>query len=271
MLTSCNRHSETDTADRLEIIQQKIDHEQYSEAMQELDEILQKEPENDRARTILASVYVRRAGIAIQDYFFLMSLAQLDEKAKSNAIDVLALKRIAGSQAENIQSLTNFLQKLNEAASIGDQLTKKFEAIPVLSNKSAQDIRTALLILEGLQKPTAGMVFYRGVMKLYYFKFLWSKGALLPLGQGKLCSTSLGEITNKLRELNDYSVRMILDVSKGFPNETKSFIDQASQLDKYIREAISFLQNTSRQQESLQNHIQSRLKDIGVRNFKCDF
>lgn len=271
LLSACNRHSETDTADRLETIQQKIDHEQYQEAVQELDEILQKDPSNDRARTILSSVYVRRAGISIQDYFFLVSLAQLDEKQTSNVIDVQGLKRIAGDQAENIQSLSNFLQKLNEAASVGDQIVKKFEAIPVLSNSSAQDIQMALQILERLKTPTAGMIFYRGVMKLYYFKFLWSKGALLPLGKAKLCSTSLGEITQKLRTLNDFSVRMIIDISKGFPKETKGFIDQATQLDKNIRDGISFLQKSSRQNETLKVHIQSRLNELGVGNFKCDF
>lgn len=271
LLAACERHSESDTADRLEIIQQKIDHEQYAEAINELDEILKKEPHHDRARTILASVYVHRAGISIQDYFFLVSLAQLDEKPKTQAIDVQSLKRLAGNHAENIQSLTNFLQKLNEAASVGDQIVNKFESIPVLSSKSAQDIKLALETLEKLKTPTAGMVFYRGVLKLYYFKFLWSKGSLLPLGQGKLCSSSLGEIGKKLKVLNDYSVRMILDIAKGFPNETKGFIDQASQLDNQIRMAVSHLQRSGAQEQNLKNYIQSQLNDLGVRNFPCDF
>jgi hypothetical protein len=115
------------------------------------------------------------------------------------------------------------------------------------------------------------MLFYRGVIKLYYFKFLWVNKKLLPVGDGKLCSLRISEIMQKLRVIDEYSVRMILDISKGFPKMSKDFLSKAQEIDSKIIEAQSFLSGYTRANPSLKQIVSAKLKELDVRNFVCDF
>lgn len=267
----CRRYREPDTEDRLEKIQQKIDHSQFDESIQELQEILKQEPENDRARVILGSAYVRKAGIAIKDYFFLATLFSEEVPVSEPLIDIQVLQKLTGEQATQTKGFKDFIDKVNQTAASGEQIAKKFDAIAVVTPEAARELQTGLNEMEKLKNPTDGMLFYRGVIKLYYFKFLWVNKKLLPVGDGKLCSLRISEIMQKLRVIDDYSVRMILDISKGFPKMSKDFLSKAQEIDSKIIEAQSFLSGYTRANPSLKQIVSAKLKELDVRNFVCDF
>lgn len=269
--TSCTRYRDADTEDRLEKIQQKIDGEQYEESIQELNEILKSEPSNERARVILASVYIRRAGITVKNYFDLARIATIEASASEPLIDVASLKKLAGENVSQIKNLTSFLQKINESTAMADQIIKKFEAIPSVSEPSAIDLQRALIILEQMRAPTEGMLLYRGVIKLYYFKYLWVNQLLLPIGENRLCASRLTDIAQKIKVMNDYSFKMIIDISHGFPNETKDIKTKAQEISASLLGAQNYLMNLSSSGQTLRQVVTSQLKEFNVRNFSCDF
>lgn len=269
---SCTRYRQSDTEDRLEKIQRQIDNDQYEESIHQLQEILKSEPNNDRARAILASVYVRRAGVVVKNYFDLAKIATMtDTESSEPVIDTQSLKKIEEQGGAPVKNLAVFLRKVNETAAQADKIVKKFEAIPVVSNQSARDLQSALLNLEEMKDPTPGMLLYRGIIKLYYFKFLWVNHALLPVGDGRLCSLSAIEIARKLKIMNEYSFKMMIDIAAGFPKEMESIAKQARQFQAVMSSAQIYLLKLPNSELSLKQIFKLQLKDLNVRNITCDF
>jgi hypothetical protein len=253
---SCTEKRSSVTENRLERIQVKIDNGSYEESISELNEILKKEPENQKARAILGSVYVRRAGIAVKDYFTIHGIftepmpEEPDVFEMAPAVDLL-------SKDEKLKVWIPVLEKINTGAKQLKQINRKFTQIPDISEESAQDIYLALLELEKIEKPTNGNHLYRGIIKLIYFKYLVSHQKLIPMGERKLCSLRIFELSDRAEMTKNYMVDMILDLSFGFPNEKAELEELAQNIEKPLNEVVRFLKNYGNQNQMIFKVLQT--------------
>ena len=142
--------------------EQKIDQGRYEEAISDMNQFLQQDPDNDRARTVLASAYVRRAGITIRDYFALQEVFQMESGHRKNVIDLNLLEKLKLGKDSKLKVIFDFLKTVNDISSTSADISDKYEALPTLEVPQAEDIYNALQTLSELKKPTDGMFLYRG-------------------------------------------------------------------------------------------------------------
>lgn len=269
--SGCQKSDDFAEQDQLGLIQQKIDHKRYDEAEAELQQILQKEPDNKRARTILASVYVHRAGISVREYFMLEALLHDDESSVKPLINIDVLEKLEIKKDSQFQKALNFLKQVNAVAVQSQKMAEKFEKIPLLNEKSAVDVYRALMELERLNEPTRGMSFYRGVIKLIYFKYLWETEKFIKIGDNKLCSTSMSKLNNQLETLKNYSVGMINDIASGVPKSEEQFKKMSLELNKSVSRAQSFVNALGNSQSKVSEVINQVVQTADIKGFKCSF
>src|SRR5690242_3013019 len=100
-----------------------IDRGEYVEAAKELNDYLKSHPEDQRARVVLASVYVSRAGLAISDYFKLEKVFADQPKSEKKLVNV---DSFANNKLAALSQTLGFLNDLNQAA---DEISARFEDI----------------------------------------------------------------------------------------------------------------------------------------------
>jgi hypothetical protein len=263
LLVSCTEPRRDLVEDRLERVQVKIDQGLYDESISDLNEILKKDPNNEKARTVLASVYVRRAGIAVKDYFVIYNVFSQDSESEEDVLDLESLKTLGLSDKE-LKPWQDLLIQVNESGKLAKRIEQKFNQIPELEQSSAKNIYLALLELEKLKTPSAGSSLYRGVIKLLYFKYLWKAQKLIPLGSGQFCKQKISDLENRIEITKTFTVSMIRDVAHGTPKSKADLLKTAQSLEKDLSEGIRFLRGLSLGSQTV-------AKVLANESFQCDF
>lgn len=276
LTSSCDRYRQPDQADRLDQIQQKIDQGQHDEAISELQSILNQEPENDRARTILASAFVHRAGISLTDYFKLAEIFLAPDLPHSEKlIKTSFLKQIEEVKSKEAKQLLNFAERLNQVYSQALQIEMRFNQVPNLDSKQAVQFYLALQELAKLKKPTAGMKLYRGTLKIYYFKHLWSTNAWFPKKGNQLCRMKVNDLVQRVSSFGLFSLGMISDLSNASLEVAKEFASESEGLKTDLNKVQSFLNQTNSKnmdlESFLRNRLKTELKEANLGDLKCNF
>lgn len=270
-LSACEKKAQPTEADQLENIQSKIDHQLYDESIEELEQILSKDPENKRARTILASVYVHRAGISVREFFILESLFRDEAAPVKPLINIDVFEKLELKKDSQFQKALEFLKKVNTIVSDSQKISEKFQKIPLLENQQAVDIYRALQELEKIQGAPAGISLYRGTIKLIYFKYIWETNQLLSIGSGKMCSSSMKKLNSQLEILKNFTVGMVQDIAVGVPKSEVEFRKKAASLHGSISKAQSLVANLGSAQMTLTEVINQVVQTTDIKGFKCSF
>lgn len=270
-LLSCHRHEKPSVEDHFQKIQERIDRKEYQEAEAEVNSILESEPQNERARMILASISVHRAGITLKDFFYLEKLVRLEEKPTLQLAALEGLEKLEVSKQSALGKSFEFLQQVNLIAGRAQEIADKFEQIPVVSDESAQHLQAALTELGKIESPQDGNALYRGVIKLFYFKYLWKTGYFLKFGGKNFCSNTVSILQLKLSEFDSYVGSMILDVGRGFPKSRHEFERHAVELSRGVLEAQKFLYSIQKKAQTVEQLILSLARDQEIEGVKCDF
>ncbi len=272
MLLACERHEPLTQKDHLQQIQAQIDRKEYAQAEEQLQAILKAEPANERARVILASISVNKAGITLKDYFQLEEMARLGKSEPSGSVlDLGLLEKLGGSHNPRLEEALHFLAGLDVALSKSQKVFETFEKIPVVSDDSALHLQQALDELEKIEAPQAGTSFYRGIVKVFLFRHLWKTDKLLQLKSRKLCSRKVGELARILFFFQKFMVSMVRDVAQGFPKSNQRFLEQVEQFDVSFKSARVWLVGQRDVQSTVQQILEKTASENKIEGFKCDF
>lgn len=268
---SCTRHEKSSIENRFQKIQQKVDRREYTEAEAELQAILAQEPENERARVILASISVHKAGITLKEYFSLEKLSHLSEVPQTKFIQVENLEKLKIAKNSDFAKALTFLKQVDQVAARVQEIIKKFNQIPEVDEEGLEHLRVALVELNKVKNISDGNALYRGVIKLFYFKTLWSRGEFLHFGEKQFCSLKLIEIQNILESFQTFTVGMVLDISRGFPKNREEIEKQARAVQTGFVEAQKFIGSISDATKSIEATLKTYAKEQKVEGFQCDF
>lgn len=271
VLTGCQRHEPVTQEDRLRDIQAQIDRKEYNQAEDQLQAILKAEPDNQRARVILASISVNKAGITLKDYLQLEELSRLEKTESSLVVDSKVLEKLKILDAEPVADVIGFLSGLNATAAKAQLIFERFEKIPVVNDEAASHLEMAIEELEKVSAPQTGTSFYRGIIKVFYFRYLWKTDKLLQMKQRKICSRKAGDLAGALVSFQSLTISMVRDVAQGFPKSNERFLEQVRELEENFKAALGWLDAQKDQQKTIQVLLEKWARDIKVEGFKCEF
>jgi hypothetical protein len=200
--TGCSRSENGGkrTSDELSRANFLIDKKQYSEAIYILNSRLERNPQDQKTRVLLASAYSGRAGLSMAS--FAVFAHEVD---KWRQIDELLPVVDDGSWIQTVAKISFRLQVSLRA----------FDALPILSLPEAvADLDLALKTLDGAGRIFAGMSIFRALVRVVYFKHqLVSqyRPKLLPA-----CKIASGELTTWLTSVSTEVGKIVDDVAYGF-------------------------------------------------------
>lgn len=265
------KNSPPESKDLIERARLQIGRGQYQHAIDSLNERLLSNPADDEARVTLASAYVHRAGVRIQDYFVLETMFREKTRENFQAIDLAFLNKVKFKSNTALARIFDFLKLLNQIVRSSTEISEKFNAIPDLSEPGAQDVKIALDQLELLQKPKDGMVLFRGAVKLMNFKHNWTTGKFIEFGDSRLCRSLLQDLVRGLGRLRVSTVSMIEDVAVGFPKSQPEFKSNALKINRDILSAEQKLLSLLKEADTVEDVIKSNLNEKDIEVFQCDF
>ncbi|MEZ0391108.1 MAG: hypothetical protein ACAH59_02760 [Pseudobdellovibrionaceae bacterium] len=270
-LLSCVRHEKPNLEDRYQVIQSKIDQKEYDQAESELVSILEKDPQNERARMILASVSVHRAGITLKDYFLLESLSHLEDDPSIEVLKLNELEKLKLPTDTGSQKALEFLKQISHVAGRAVEISNKFEQVTLVSEDGANQLYQALNEMEKIKTPQSGNALYRGVIKLFYFKYLWENGKFLKFGNRQFCLEKINSLSVRLEGFHRFTLGMVRDVSQGFPKSQSEFETQIQNLDRGFLDARKFLVQVKDATRNFQETLQDTLLKDQLDGWKCEF
>lgn len=287
---SCSYKDDKKTEDTSVLEQAKIQihNERYSEAETTLNKFLLENPKNARATIVLASLYVHRAGLRVEDHFHLEEAINSKPSETETYLEKSYLQIFTQSDSEEMQELGEKLMRFNSVILQIQTWKDKIERLPKLSETQAQDLEHAISILSTLtprsnsswtalpsntiENPdeivTNGMILYRAAIKIFYFKFLWQKGDFLPVMDKMICNSTLANLKFKIDYLENYIQDLLTDFSIGLPNSKEKALEQKKVFSKNAAQLTLWLQDIHPQTQSLAELITKIAK---VEGFKCNF
>ncbi|MCB0369743.1 MAG: hypothetical protein KDD45_09970 [Bdellovibrionales bacterium] len=240
----------------------------YIAAETSLKKLLENEPENVRAKVILASLYVHRAGIRIENHIHLEEVINTYPEESQTYIEKSLISTISENSDKNLKDLAKVLLQLNQVLIQMQTWKEKIKKLPDLNETQARDMRHALTILNELSAKalssntnmqplksnktiTRGMILYRSVIKIYYFKYLWNQGFFLPINQKMICSLSLNTLQTQILYLKSYMQDLLTDFAIGLPSSAESTNHLLSSFNASSEQVLSWLSTIDPQTKTL--------------------
>lgn len=264
----------------------KIHNEKYEEAEFILLDFLRLHPSHSRAKVILASVYIHRAGIRIEDFLNLEEVINSKPSDTEVYLEKPYLELFSKSTSKEMKELGEYLKRLNNLVLQIHAWKYKLEKLPRLSDNQAQDLESAIAILSLLSiRPnnktsnlddmenydeivTNGMILYRAALKIYYFKYLWERGDFLPVKDKMICKSSLLNLKDKITYLEKYIQDVFTDFTVGLPKSSEKTLEQSKTFAEKTDQLLLLMQNIGPQTHSLSELLEYLPK---VEGFECNF
>ncbi len=264
----------------------KIHNEKYAEAESILIDFLMLHPGHSRAKVILASVYIHRAGIRIEDYLNLEEVINSKPSETDVYLEKSYLELFSHSTDNEMKDLGEYLKRFNSLVLQINAWKDKLEKLPKLSDTQAQDLESAISILSSLSmKPsnktsrldeienhdeivTNGMILYRAALKIYFFKYLWEKGNFLPVKEKMICRSTLLNLKEKMTYLEKYIQDVFTDFAVGLPRSSEKTLEQSKTFAEKTDQLLLWMQNIDPQTQTLSELLENLPK---VEGFECNF
>lgn len=263
-VVSCNPRPRDESSEfSYERIKTLIDLGELDQAQVELSEQLQYQPQDTQARVLLASVHVARAGISLKDYFHLY---RVFNAPKEEGYALFRTEVIRDAEKSN-KDIAKTLKGVDAFYSTIYDLQVRFGKIQNLNQRQAQHLRLALSELGQLYTAEPGPLFYRGIIKLIYFKHLLQNDGFFAIQKKKVCGTSLRKMRTQLGSFENYTTGMLSDLVLGYPKQ-KTTVEN---FNREFKKAIQLFQvalSSGKQETSLRSLVQTAFPEG---KFQCDF
>jgi hypothetical protein len=268
---ACNRHETPTEVDQFTLIQKQIDQKEYASAEMALTKILEQDPHNERARVTLASVSISKAGLTLKSFLALKTLAQAPATHSKSILELKGIPRSKIPESSSLGKAIDLLDQFLDASAQVEDISSKFEQIPVVSDEEAQLLKTAIQELDKIAQPQPGHAIYRGLVKIYLFKYHWKNGYFFPRVEFKLCNLRLIEVANRMDNLQKNLVSLLRDLSQGFPKEKTNFESRISEWNWKFRNALLWIRSQKIANVSLKEINDRLASENSIEGIKCDF
>lgn len=285
--TSCTtkKSSVQESSEIIQEAERKIHLSQYTEAEADLKSLLKKEPKNSRARIILASLYVHRAGVRVEDHIHLEEIINSKPSATETYIEKSLIKKFSQSEDENLNQFSDVLIQLNNVLIQMQTWQEKLNHLPTLNSQQASDLRLAVKTLSTLpsvsvksdqdwstpppeEETTEGMILYRSVIKIYLFKYLWNSDSFLPVSNRKICDSSLESLKEGTQRLENYVEDLLNDFATGLPKEKNNTLSQRDSFKKATQQIQNWLDSLSPEVITMAQLLKEQME---IEDVKCSF
>jgi hypothetical protein len=269
---SCEKREKSN--DPLEISKERIDRQEYDQAEADLKYLIQKDPENQAARALLASVYLGRAGVTVRHYFRLKTVYEdqgiFDDTKIPELENILNLKGV-----EHSEPLILALAHLGSLARETLGISMRFEKIPALGDGQYEQVEMALQQLQPIVHPAPSVALYRGAIRTLLLKARWNRGLYLRFGNHQLCQSSIAELKIRTENLQEFVSQLLLDLAMGMPNSRTDLLQKNQRWQASGNELQRNLKSIAENGETILKVLQfiskkSESNSI-LRDFKCDF
>lgn len=186
---------------------QLIDEQRTDEAIELLETELNKNPNSNEYKSVLASAYAHKAGIKIQKLVPVINQADCLNKLKEKS-----------SEVDKKESFSNRLNKMAiDASSLFVKLSNVMEAyasVPVLTADQATYLRHAIYLLTSIGKGlTQDDVLYRAVLEIILFKYILSENLIGEFTESVVvdeakCRIDIGNLNETLINLG----KLLIDI-----------------------------------------------------------
>jgi|GEM_PF-6239375 hypothetical protein len=217
LLTACGQGTER-TPSAYDQANEYIEEGNFESAMVLMRDQLRKNPQDQKARVILASAHAARAGLYVTSYVDLaqdlVDSAQGKEDAYKQRGRVVFERLRARAQGQGEKNLIDTLDDFNQALwSISDVMIK-FEKIPEIEKDGQyQDVVAAVRVLNEDHGLYGGPQVYRGVLRLVLFRYHLRHYYKFP--EIKDCQVNLAELSQKVESFHQEVKGLLNDFSGG--------------------------------------------------------
>ena len=182
-----------------------IDVGQKSEAIYVMTSYLQRYPQDQRARLVLASAYASRLGLNLAQFAALaQSITQWNRESA-------AAKRTDGDP--DLDALNSVFQKLYG-------ITRFIKTIPTIyTPEQKTDLETAIAVLGGNAPIYGGSSLYRGSLKIVLFKENLLHGSPTSVARKKKCAPVSGDVAKWLQAIQQDLVQALYDLAFGLSDQ----------------------------------------------------
>lgn len=247
-LACANNKPETnkDTDSELQRIQLEIHNANYSDAEKDIKIIISKEPENIQAHLMLASLYVHKSGLRIDDYFKL-------EEAFSEESDTKINHEIT------LPGALSIFEQVIQLSKQSKEIQRRLSKITLINKDQSEQILKAIDVLNSIQSPkaTPGTYLYRAVIKTHYFKYLWSQNYFIPEKINEICTKTVSQLSRGIDEINTQLSDILIDFSKGLPKSKQSILTTKDSLNKNSFDIQMVLRSASKETLSFSDFIKA--------------
>lgn len=265
--------------------ERKIHLSQYSEAETDLKNLLKEEPRNARAKVVLASLYVHRAGVRVEDHIHLEEVISFKPTGSKTYIQPGFIKTFTDSTDKDLKQFGENLVQLNTTMVQMQAWQEKLSQLPDINQQQASDLSLAISTLQSLaqvsiksdgalpsstpnEEVTEGMILYRSVIKIYLFKYLWNEDKFLPVADKNLCQSKLERLQQGLQKLENYVSDLLQDFAIGLPKEKENTLSQLTNFKKGTQQIQSWLASVSPEAETMADILAEQLQNEDI---KCNF
>lgn len=211
-----------------------IENGNYQSAILLMDDRTRVQPQDRKARVILASAYAAKAGIFIRSYMDLAQEIVDTNQAKDSIYDqrgrVVFEKLRNSSDSKGQKDLIDTLAEFNKALWQVSDLIVKFDKIPTITTKEQySDVRKAVEVLSTDVTPSGGPAIYRGLLRLVLFRYHMNFYYRLP--EIKNCEVDVGDLYKKISQLRKEISTVLQDFQVGVSSSK-----QAAQIEGFVRD-----------------------------------
>lgn len=269
--------------DRLNSAAEKIQKSDYLEAEADLRDFLRENPDHARAKVVLASLYAHRSGLRIRDYFNLERVINSKPVVVDNFVQSSLTEALNQSSDEKIKKIGGSLKQLNELLIQANHWNQKINEMPTWNELQVRDLEAAIEILNTLdatridiepepsRRVTEGMILYRGVLKIYYFKYLWTTNQFLPIYSKSICKSTLQSLESRTDALADYIQSVLGDFAVGVPKSRADTLRTQADFRNSALQVRQWLRGIRSSKETVMT-FQKYLQVVsGTAELKCEF
>lgn len=234
LLVSCAKPDSESNLSRSEKAKLFIQNKEYADAEKILlDESEQKN--GDIEKVMLASIYVNRAEISIDDYFKFEKIFR-DDVEKTESIVGLPKQILSLQSSKNgfLKLIFDFFNGIDKFLTGLHDFNKKVDLIPKIDQQGYEQLMKASLVLKELERPTKGQFLFRGIVKIIIFRYDLENQNFFQIGDSKLCSQKLMDFQNSLVRFRTQTISMLNDLQQGLPKESDKIANLSKQIENDI-------------------------------------
>jgi len=198
-----------------------IDSGQTDRAIEKLNQMLTKNPNDTQLRVTLASAYARHAGISMTDFFPLAkTLSQTTGTNRKRKRTRALFERLAIRIPPEYNDAFKIIDALNRFVFELSDFMERFEKIPAIQPHQIPAILHAIYTLDGIVGITPGDSLFKALLKAVRFKHNFLNAKIIAPSYS--CQESIQVLSNHIIAMSADIIDIFVDLEIAFPERAQN-------------------------------------------------